>query len=229
MINLRIPVFNAIEKSLIIGILIANAVVSVVTNDVNWIGILAAVAGVFCVVLTAKGHISCYYWGFVNIAAYAFICWETKLYGEFIENVGYYLPMQFIGLFLWSKNMRGDERIVNARRITLKEAAIGLIVLLIGTLVSGVLLRAIDGYMPYLDGSTTILAFLAMYLSVKRFTEQWIVWIIIDIIKVIIWSIAFAEGKEYALPMICMWLAYLVNAFYGYYNWRRLERQVVSR
>ena len=77
------------------------------TTDTWWyilIDSLAAVCGVFCVVLCAGGKKSQYYWGFVNIIAYIIIALINKYYGEVMLNALYYLPTQFIGLYVWGKH-----------------------------------------------------------------------------------------------------------------------------
>lgn len=60
---------------------------------------------------------------------------------------------------------------------------------------------------------------------VFRATEQWVLWIIIDVVSIYMWMTAFLDTGE-GITMVVMWSAYLVNACYGLYNWRRLERGV---
>ena len=97
------------------------------TSDPWWyilIDSLAAVCGVFCVVLCAGGKKSQYYWGFVNISAYIVIALINKYYGEVMLNALYYLPTQFIGLWAWSKHYRQQEDQVEGLRMDLKHVAI---------------------------------------------------------------------------------------------------------
>lgn len=52
-----------------------------------------------------------------------------------------------------------------------------------------------------------------------RYREQWLLWIIIDIITVIMWVLV---GD---LVMVTMWSVYLINAFYGYHNWTKMAKE----
>ena len=53
----------------------------------------------------------------------------------------------------------------------------------------------------------------------KAHNQQWLLWIIIDAITVVMWIIA----KDFI--MVTMWSVYLINAFYGYYNWTKIAKE----
>ena len=59
----------------------------------------------------------------------------------------------------------------------------------------------------------------ANLLMMLRYREQWLLWIIIDTITVVMWILAND------LIMVTMWSVYLVNAFYGYYNWSKISKE----
>ena len=52
-----------------------------------------------------------------------------------------------------------------------------------------------------------------------RYREQWLLWIIIDAITVVMWILV---GD---FIMVTMWAVYLINAFYGYYNWTKIAKE----
>ena len=56
-------------------------------------------------------------------------------------------------------------------------------------------------------------------LMMMRYREQWLLWIIIDAITVVMW---FLVGD---FIMVTMWAVYLINAFYGYYNWTKIAKE----
>ena len=53
---------------------------------------------------------------------------------------------------------------------------------------------------------------------VLRFKEQWILWIVVDFITVIMWVIA---GD---MIQVSMWSVYLINAFYGFFKWSKMSK-----
>ena len=73
-------------------------------------GIISATTGVACVVCTGKGKLSAYLFGVINCVLYAIIAYNARLYGETMLNAIYYLPMQFIGFYVWSKHMNSETK-----------------------------------------------------------------------------------------------------------------------
>ena len=80
-------------------------------------GIISSVTGVACVVLTGKGKLSAYLFGLVNCVLYAIISYQAKLYGETMLNAIYYVPMQFVGFYVWSRHMDQDTGEVIKKRM----------------------------------------------------------------------------------------------------------------
>lgn len=63
---------------------------------------------------------------------------------------------------------------------------------------------------------------------VRRFKEQWLVYIVLNLFTVLLWAIRLLEGSSEGMLMIVMWSAYLVNAVYGYYNWNKGAKEVAA-
>ena len=59
---------------------------------------------------------------------------------------------------------------------------------------------------------------IANALMVLRYREQWLLWIIVDVVTVIMWVLA---GDWI---MTTMWSVYLLNACYGMITWTRMNR-----
>jgi nicotinamide riboside transporter PnuC len=53
----------------------------------TWIGLVASLSGMLCVVLAAKGKISNYYIGIINILFYSYAAYLNKYYGEVQLNM----------------------------------------------------------------------------------------------------------------------------------------------
>lgn len=186
----------------------------------NLISSVAAVCGIICVVLCAAGKKSQYYWGFANIAAYIAVAWISRFYGEVMLNGLYYLPSQFVGIYLWRKNSsKEDPSMVSGRRLKL----IPTILLLAGTCAGIVLYRMLliqlGGSSAWLDSASTVFSIVANALMVMRFREQWTLWVIVDVVTVIMWA---GRGD---MIMTTMWAVYLINAIYGFVNWTKMSRQ----
>lgn len=189
-------------------------------------GLLASLTGMICVVLCAKGKISNLYFGIVNTVLYAYVAFGQMYYGEVMLNVLYYLPTQFIAIYLWNKNKSTSTEAIGEIKaeIMTNKSRIGLsIIAVILIAVYGYFLSKIGGGRPYIDSTTTILSILAQYLMIKRYVEQWVLWIIIDVFTIGLWLLAFI-GDKGNISMLVMWSAFLVNAIYGLVNWIKIYK-----
>lgn len=192
------------------------------TTDTWWyilIDSLAAVCGVFCVVLCAGGKKSQYYWGFVNIVAYIVIALINKYYGEVMLNGLYYLPTQFIGLYVWGKHYNKPKDQVEGLRMDGKHIAVWSVCSVAGIFVYKLVLDDLGGNATLLDSMSTVFSIVANVLMVLRYREQWALWIIVDVVTVVMWVIA---GD---FLMTAMWAIYLINAVYGWIMWTKMSRE----
>ena len=186
------------------------------------IGIVCGIAGCICVVLTAKGKISSYIFNFIQMITYMVICWDAALYLEFGEQVFYFIACIF-GVFLWKKNMKknedGSEQVI-AKKFKFWQWVATVAITAVSTLVLGYFGDNILGStLSYLDAATVALAVIAQLLMVWRYREQWAIWIAIDVFSLIMFIIL---GNW---SMVAMYIAWTINAFYGWYNWSKLNRR----
>lgn len=191
-------------------------------------GLIASLTGMLCVVLVAKGKISNYAFGLVNVSLYAYLAYQQGLMGEFQLNAFFYIPMQFIGFYLWHRASRtevaGAAKMVKVKVFSWKEWIITFIVSVFGILTYGAYLEANGGTQAYLDATTTVLSIVAQVLMVQRFAEQWLVWIVINVLSIILWTKAYMlTGND--ITIMVMWSAYLVNSVYGYINWLKMSKE----
>lgn len=193
------------------------------------------ITGCICVVLVARGSIWNYSYGLYNAGGYAWLSYQNGFNGEVMLNAGYFIPAQIIGIFMWKKNLAKGTTVV-MKRMAKMNIALVLLMSAALTYVYGLVLGTFPGQnTPYFDSCSTVLSVIAMILMMYRYREQWILWIIVDIVSIAMWSIRYyalsnglisdVEAQEVAQgapSMIVMWSAYLVNAFYGWYKWNKL-------
>lgn len=212
--------YNWFERIFLWAMIALQAIVYCFVPDTP-IGIVCGIAGVICVVLTAKGKISSYIFNFIQMITYMAICWDAALYLEFGEQVFYFIACIF-GVILWKKNMKknddGTEQVI-AKKFKLWQwlAVIG--ATLLGTVSLGWFGDVVLGStLSYLDAATVALAVIAQLLMVWRYREQWAIWIAIDAFSLIMFIIL---GNW---SMVAMYIAWTINAIYGWYNWSKLNR-----
>lgn len=221
---MRIKGWNLYE---IIWLLLFSAIAIILTliwKDTLF-GLSVFITGVLCVVLAAKGNIWTYIFGMYNTFGYAYLAYNNGLFGEMGLNLFFFVPMNIIGFKIWRKRLTGN--IVEMRGLNIKEKIITTIICLISTIGLGFVLSRISGQnSPYIDATTNVLSIIATILMVWRYKEQWILYILLNIFTIIMWSIRTIAGSSDGVMMIVMWSAYLINAVYGYYNWNKGSKQV---
>lgn len=185
---------------------------------VEFVGALTGIVGA---VLVAKGKISSYIWGFVATALYLYIAVLYKLYGEVITYALLFLPMQVSGYYYWIANKQDTSTDVIKRRMTSKQR----VWLFVGTSITIALyalaLRWMNGSFPGLDAGTSILSIVATTLMVKRYAEQWLVWICVNITAIVMWILAVMHHEDQGFAMLAMWCMFLLNALFGWLSWRK--------
>lgn len=211
--------YTLFEKLFLLGMLVLQIVVYIIVPD-TVIGIISGISGVISVVLCAKGKISFYFIGFVQTISYLILAWNNAFYGEVIENVFYLVTMVW-GIFLWKRNMQQNEdgtSDVKAKKFNWWMWTLAIIGTVILTAIMGFVLDRIGSNQAYLDAATNVMAIFAQFLMIWRYREQWLWWVVIDVICTIMW---FNAGNW---SMVAMYIAWTINALYGWYNWSKLNK-----
>jgi nicotinamide mononucleotide transporter len=186
--------------------------------------------GMICVVLVAKGKISNYYFGIIQSGTYAYISYTYGLYGEAMLNGLFYFPIQFIGIYMWNKHkvnesVKGEE--IEAKRMNLKAWVVFTVLTVIASTIYAILLNKIGGKQVHVDSFSVMLSIGAQILMLKRYAEQWIIWIVVNVLSIILWVRALGHGgTDYTV--LVMWIAFLINSVYGYINWIKLSKGQVK-
>ena len=194
----------------------------------NWMGIVASLTGIWCVVLVAKGRTSNYYFGIVNVIFYALVALKWQYYGEVMLNAIYFLPMQIYGLYFWTRNKNklvGVKDTVQVKFLKNRGRLFWGALSVIGIIGYGFILKRIGGRMPFTDSTSTVLSIIAMVLMARLFMEQWILWIVVDIVSIALWvNVVVVEGGN-DISILIMWVAYLINAVYGMISWIKMHKE----
>lgn len=211
--------YSNAERLFLISMVLLQVVVFYFNPD-SLLNIIAGVAGVISVVLCAKGKLMFYFIGFVQTITYLVLAWQNQFYGEVLENLFYFVTMIW-GIYVWKKNIvtntDGTED-VEAKRFTIKQWIMSGVATVISTGLMGYWLQSIGSQQAYTDAATNILAVFAQMLMVFRYREQWIWWLVIDVLCIKLW---FVAGNW---SMVAMYIAWTINCLYGWYNWSKLNR-----
>ena len=212
--------FSLSEKLFMWGMVLLQILVYIVAPD-SWYGVVAGIAGCISVVLTAKGRWMMYPIGFIQNFTYTVLAFQNMFYGEVIEQVFYIVTMIW-GMVAWARNMHTNEdgtQDVNTRKFGLAEWLFTIVGVVIGTWLFGRVLVAMGAAQPYTDAATNVMALFAQILMVKRYREQWALWLLIDVFCIKMWWVA---GNW---SMVAMYVAWTANCIYGWMNWTKLNKK----
>lgn len=189
----------------------------------TWWATLSAVSGVLCVVLVADRKLTNFFWGLINCSLYGLVSYQSGFYGDMSLNWLLYVPFQFIGLWMWTREGSNDGSELLSNRLDKKELLLLVLVVTFGSIALGALLSLVGGKHPLADGTNVFLSITATLLMAYRYREQWLCWIAVNISGIIMWSMNLYYGEGEGIAALLMWVAFLVNSTYGFWAWSRTK------
>ncbi len=220
---------TGLDWFIIISNFVCNLAYMLIADSFDMLALVAGVSGLLCVVLSARRSISTFVIGILNAATYAVVAYNANLLGEVVLNAFYYLPMQFVGCYSWMKHNGGingsgeaDESLVRTRRMTNRSRVVWAVISTLLVILLGWLLdkHTLDPQ-PYKDAFTTVLSVVAMYLMVRGYMEQWILWFFVNFVSTLMWLAILLQGELAAGFMVIMWIFYLIVTVSGWIEWSR--------
>ena len=208
----------------IAGLAVYNAVVNPEesTNPL-WLTIInfiSAICGVFCVFFCAKANISNFIFASINTVVYAIFLYYHRIFGTFALEVLFYLPINFISWYIWSKHRdRVLTEKTKSKRLSLKQNIITTILIISGAILYHFILVKIGGNVAWLDAFTLSIGIIAVILEMLRYKEQYVWWIITDVIAV------FMYIMHFDLVYLTKKSIYLIMAVIGLMNWTKLNKE----
>lgn len=178
----------------------------------SFLEIIAASMGILSVWYARKNNVLVFPTGIVSVLIYVYITYENKIYAESGINI-YYFIMSLYGWILWTSKNKKIKK--NIALNTYRENLGYFILFLIFYIILFFLLNKTDSDVVFLDSITTALSLTAMLLLARRKLENWIYWILADIIYIPLFFY-----KELYITSL-QYLIFLILAISGYNNWKR--------
>ncbi|MFI5197747.1 MAG: nicotinamide riboside transporter PnuC [Thermoanaerobaculia bacterium] len=176
--------------------------------------IMGAATGALGVWLMARENVWCWPVGLVNVAVYALVFHDAKLYADMGLQVVYF-ALCLYGWWAWMRGGAAHGRLVVSRAPAAVLAACALAGIAFAAAL-GVFLRAkTDAALPFWDAGTTGFSLVAQFLQTRKWIENWLLWIAVDIVYVGMYVVKrlYLTAGLYAL--------FLVLAGIGLASWRR--------
>lgn len=185
-------------------------------------------SGILCVGLIATGRREGYLIGLYNSVSYSILAYGNGLFGEVYLNLLFFIPTGVIGYLMWCRHTRGDLT-VEMRQLNWKQRLMVTGICVISTVGLGILLGLNPlQNTPFIDATTNVLSVVATFLMMWRYKEQWLLYILLNIVTINMWFLRFRAGSETGDLMILMWSLFLLNAFFGYWRWHVGTKKAMS-
>ncbi len=190
-------------------------------QDLPWLELIAMLLSLAYVILAAKGSLWCWPAAFISTALYTFIFYDVLLLMDSALNA-YYLLMAVYGYWQWSKQT--DNTQSKATELTIISWGLGwhvkvcVVLAVIASCMGYFMANNTQADFPYLDTFTTVYAVFATYLVAQKVLENWLYWIVIDLVSIYLYI------EKGLVPTTVLFIIFVVVAIYGYAKWLKLYK-----
>tara|TARA_Y100001001_G_C7969201_1_gene295305 strand:+ start:195 stop:827 length:633 start_codon:yes stop_codon:yes gene_type:complete len=179
--------------------------------------LIGAASGLLCVWLIIRENI----WNWPVGLAYALVSllvfYKARLYSDLVLHV-FYVFMNGYGWYYWLRGAGARSsggRLVVARLRKRSASLLG-VATVIGIVAMGWLFDYYtDADLAYWDSTTTVMSFAAMWMAAHKYIENWIVWLVIDVLAT---GIYIFKG---IWPYAVLYGLYIPMAVWGWMAWLR--------
>lgn len=205
------------------------------------IGLISAISGVLASIYQVRASAVYYLWFILNTITYAIVCLDQSLYAQFIQNLFILLPLEVIGFIAWKKHINNTEhKKLIIKKFTKSNWVMSIIAVIILWVAYAAFIKCLPDIFSYLfnitiqadpqyklDSLTAVTTIFAVYITSKRYLEQWYFWIIANagiilFIKNIIDTGVFSMSDLSGALVLGQ---YGVISIYGLYCWLKMYKK----
>ncbi|MCL2894696.1 nicotinamide riboside transporter PnuC [Brenneria tiliae] len=193
--------------------------------DLSWIEAVGTLFGLLCIWLASQEKTINYLFGLINVTLFAVIFFQIQLYASLLLQI-FFFAANIYGWYAWSRKTDANQLELKVRWLPLPKllgwaavcvVAIGLMTRYIDAVfavltriaVSAMQALGLGAQMPELqpdafpfwDSTMMVLSIVAMILMTRKYVENWLLWVVIDVISVVIFAYqgVYAMAVEYAI------------------------------
>ena len=185
----------------------------------HWLDILTTVLGLIYIWLEYRASIALWVVGIVMPALDIYLYWSHGLYGDAGMAV-YYTLAALYGFYVWkfkkTRKLKQSLPIIHLPRRQYLPTL--LFFLLAWGAVYYVLVKWTNSTVPLLDSFTNALSFVGMWALARKYLEQWLFWIAVDVVCCYLY---IQKGIPFKAALYGL---YVVIAIAGYYKWKQMVK-----
>lgn len=183
----------------------------------SWLESASFVTGALCVWLTVKQNIWNFPLGLINVATFCVVFFQSRLYADAGLQVVYF-GLGVVGWYLWLCG-GANRTALKVSRASVWELSLICVFIAAATLGLWSMLAQVGGSASFWDALTTSISLASQWLLNRKRLENWVGWIIVDIIYVPLYIY-----KDLYLTAILYGL-FLLMAVMGLRAWSAAWRQ----
>jgi len=178
--------------------------------------ITAVVFGFLSVWFSKQNNILVFPTGMISTIIFVYLLLKWELLGDMMINA-YYFIMSVYGWFVWTRKV-DTTHVTPISYTTAKEKKISIFIFIATLFFVFAVYQTFNkwtSWVAYVDTVTTAIFFVGMWLMARRKIENWILWIIGDIISI---PLYFYKGFTFTS---FQYLGFTIIAVYGYLAWKK--------
>tara|TARA_R110002051_G_scaffold145817_2_gene218779 strand:- start:7949 stop:8587 length:639 start_codon:yes stop_codon:yes gene_type:complete len=178
--------------------------------------IVAVFFGLLSVLFSKQNNIWVYPTGMISTAIFVYLLVLWGLIGDMLINI-YYFIMSVYGWYVWTRKV-DEAHVTPISEMTKKEHQISIVIFISTLFFVFVVYQLFDkwtSWTAYVDTVTTAVFFVGMWLMAKRKVENWLYWVVGDIISV---PLYFYKGFTFTS---FQYLIFTIIAIFGYSAWKK--------
>lgn len=192
----------------------------------NWVETIAALLGFVGIFLQIKQN--AWYWltSIIMVILYVYVFYVSRFYADMAFQF-YYLGMSIYGWVFWLKHKKISKDKNGESEITLIVNTINkknyLFIIIIGIVLWAIIyfiLRQTNSDVPLGDSFTTAFSIIASFLLAKKYLENWIFWIVVDVVSAILY---LYKGLFLTSALFTV---LTVFAIIGYIKWKKFAKNL---
>ncbi len=179
--------------------------------------VVAVVFGLLSVWYAKKDNILVFPTGIISTVIFVYLLYQWGLIGDMLIN-GYYFIMSIFGWHVWTRKV-DSTHLTPITHTTVKEKKTAAIIFVLTIAFVFIIYQWFDrwnDWVAYVDTLTTAIFFVGMWLMAKKKIENWLFWIVGDLI-----SVPLYLYKGYTFTSI-QYLIFTIIAVYGYLEWKKI-------
>jgi nicotinamide mononucleotide transporter len=177
----------------------------------TFLSLIALVFGILGVVYTIRQSIWCWPMALVGVVASFLEFYNERLYGDMMLQVFYFFSAIY-GWWFWEKRKQLDFKVAYMPFSFVKYL---FLLTVLQAIVYYYLLLQFKGDKALFDACLTAASISATYMMTRKWIENWLAWIAIDLLYVVLYGI-----KNMWLFAL-LYLVFAIMAAYGFNSWKR--------